>query len=210
MILMKKLSLYIFLVLMWCNVGFAEKKDLMDIKIGESITKHFSTYFIIENYLDDDVEEEDIRVYGKNYQYSLIGFVNDGTFKDYDYIQVYYETKTDKIVSTSGIYETSDESDCISKRNKLASEYQKKNRITSLFAKDEDTHKFPDGQVDRYIVFENKKKQFIFRCYIYPDGVIHNRVTLSDSEFSAYVFEKFNQQWIKNPRNFRSEGSNFV
>ena len=191
---MKKLSLYIFLVLMWCNVGFAEKKDLIDIKIGDSITEHFSTYFIIENYLDDDVTEEDIRVYGKNYKYSLIAFVNDGTFKDYDYIQVYYETKTDKIVSTSGIYGMSDESDCISKRNKLASEYQKKNRITSLFTKREDTHKFPDGQVDRYIVFENKKKQFVFRCYIYPGGEIQNRVSLLDSEFSAYVFEKYNPQ----------------
>ena len=140
---MKKLSLYIFLVLMFCNVGFAEKKSLIDIKIGDKITEYFSTNQIIENYVDDDVTEEDIRVYGKNYKYSFIAFVNDGTFEDYDYIQVYYETKTDKIVSTTGIYEMSDESDCISKRNKLASEYKKKNRITSLFTRDEDTHKFP-------------------------------------------------------------------
>ena len=191
---MKKLSLYIFLVLMWCNVGFAEKISLIDIKIGDSVTENFSTIQIIENYVDNDVMEEDIRVYGKNYKYSYIAFVNDGTFKNYEYIQIYYETKTDKIVSTTGIYEMSDESDCISKRNKLASEYQKKNRITSLFTREEDTHILPDGQVDRYIVFENKKKQFVFRCYIYPDGMIHNRVGLLDPEFSAYVFEKFNPQ----------------
>ena len=110
---------------MVCNVGFAEKKSLIDIKIGDKITEHFSTNQIIEYYVDDDVTEEDIRVYGKNYKYSFIAFVNDGTFEDYDYIQVYYETKTDKIVSTTGIYEMSDESDCISKRNKLASEYKK-------------------------------------------------------------------------------------
>ena len=179
---------------MWCNVGFAEKKSLIDIKIGDKITEHFSTNQIIENYVDDDVTEEDIRVYGKNYKYSHMAFVNEGTFKNYDYIQIYYETKTDKIVSTGGIFEASDESSCISKRNKLASEYKKKNRITSLFTRVEDTHILPDGQVDRYIVFENKKKQFLFRCYIYPDGMIHNRVSLLDPEFSAYVFEKFNPQ----------------
>ena len=192
--LMKKLSLYVFLVLMWCNVGFAEKKSLIDIKIGDKITEHFSTNQIIEYYVDDDVTEEDIRVYGKNYKYSFMAFVNDGTFKNYDYIQIYYETKTDKIVSTGGIFEPSDESSCISKRNKLASEYKKKNRITSLFIRDEDTHKFPDGMVDKYITFDNKKKSFGFKCYIYPDGIIHLRVQISTHEFDDYVFEKFNPQ----------------
>ena len=191
---MKKLSLYIFLVLMWCNVGFAEKKSLIDIKIGDKITEHFSTYFIIENYVDDDVTEEDIRVYGKNYKYSFIAFVNDGTFEDYDYIQIYYETKTDKIVSTGGIFKPSDESSCISKRNKLASEYKKKNRITSIFTREEDMYKFPDGMVDKYIFFDNKKKRFGFKCYIYPDGIIHLRVQISTHEFDNYVFEKFNPQ----------------
>ena len=189
---MKKLSLYIFLVLMWCNVGFAEKKSLIDIKIGDKITEHFSTNQIIEYYVDDDVTEEDIRVYGKNYKYSFIAFVNDGTFEDYDYIQVYYETKTDKIVSTGGIFEASDESSCISKRNKLASEYKKKNRITSIFTREEDMHKFPDGMVDKYITFDNKKKSFGFKCYIYPDGTIHLRVQTTTHEFDNYVFEKFN------------------
>ena len=150
---MKKLSLYVFLVLMFCNVGVAEKKSLIDIKIGDKITEHFSTYQIMEYYVDDDVTEEDIRVYGKNYKYSFVAFVNDGTFEDYDFIQVYYETKTDKIVSTTGIYKMSDESDCIDRRNKLVSKYQKKNRVTSLFTKEEDTHKFPDGIVDHYIAF---------------------------------------------------------
>ena len=177
---------------MRCNVGFAEKKDLIDIKIGDSITEHFSTYFIIENYLDEDVEEEDIRVYGKNYKYSLIAFVNDGTFKDYDYIQVYYETKTDKIVSTAGIYTASDESSCISKRNKLVSKYQKKNRITSLFTREEDTHKFPNGLVDKHVFFDNNKRVYAFHCYVYPDGIFDLRVQITTHEFDDYVFKKFN------------------
>ena len=189
---MKKLSLYIFLVLMFCNVGFAEKKSLVDIKIGDKITEHFSTYFIIENYVDDDVTEEDIRVYGKNYKYSFIAFVNDGTFEDYDYIQVYYETKADKIVSTAGIYEVSDESSCISKRNKLAAEYKKKNRITSIFTRDEDTHKFPDGLVDKNVSFDNNKSVYAFHCYVYPEGMIQLRVQITTHEFDDYVFKKFN------------------
>ena len=190
--LMKKLSLYIFLVLMWCNVGFAEEKSLIDIKIGDSITEHFSTNQIIENYVDDDVTEEDIRVYGKNYKYSFIAFVNDGTLEDYDYIQVYYETKTDKIVSKGGIYEVSDESDCISKRDKLVSEYKKNNRITSIFSKIEDMHEFPDGMVDKYISFDNNKKVFGFSCYIYPDGSIENRSQVYTHKFNDHVFKKFN------------------
>ena len=128
---------------------------------------------------------------GKNYKYSLMAFVNDGTFEDYDYIQIYYETKTDKIVSTSGIFDMSDESSCISKRNKLAAEYKKKNRITSLFIRDEDMHKFPDGLVDKYINFDNDKKVFSFMCYIYPDGTIHLRVQIYTHKFNKYVFNKF-------------------
>ena len=177
---------------MWCNVGFAEKKSLIDIKIGDKITEHFSTNQIIEYYVDDDVTEEDIRVYGKNYKYSFIAFVNDGTFEDYDYIQVYYETNTDKIVSTAGIYTMSDESSCVSKRNKLVSEYKMKNRITSLFTRDENTHKFPDGLVDKYVSFDNNKSVYAFHCYVYPDGIIDLRVQITTREFDDYVFKKYN------------------
>ena len=177
---------------MWCNVGFAEKKSLIDIKIGDKITEHFSTYFIVENYRDDDVREDDIRIYGKNYKYSLMAFVNDGTFKNYDHIQIYYETKTDKIASTAGIYKMYDESDCIDKRNKLVSEYKKNNRITSMFSKFEDTHEFPDGMVDKHVFFDNNKRVYAFHCYVYPDGKIHLRVQITTHEFDDYVFKKFN------------------
>ena len=44
---MKKLSLYIFLVLMWCNVGFADKISYdslnENIKKGYKITKETSS-----------------------------------------------------------------------------------------------------------------------------------------------------------------------
>ena len=40
--MMKKLSLYIFLVLMWCNVGFAELIIFSDIKVGEKVSKYIN------------------------------------------------------------------------------------------------------------------------------------------------------------------------
>ena len=50
--LMKKLSLYIFLVLMWCNVGFAD--DIRDfeiegISIGDSLLDYYSEEEIKNN-----------------------------------------------------------------------------------------------------------------------------------------------------------------
>ena len=69
MTLMKKLSLYIFLVLMWCNVGVAD--DISDlqiegISIGDSLLDHLSREEIITeiertkpayNYLTEDFGE---------------------------------------------------------------------------------------------------------------------------------------------------------
>ena len=44
---MKKLSLYIFLVLMWCNVGFAD--DVIDMIFGVKLNDDVSEYAKIEN-----------------------------------------------------------------------------------------------------------------------------------------------------------------
>ena len=52
---MKKLSLYIFLVLMFCNVGFAndiskiEDIEINGISIGENLLDHFSKQELIQN-----------------------------------------------------------------------------------------------------------------------------------------------------------------
>ena len=43
--LMKKLSLYVFLFLMWCNAGFADKiseYQIEGISIGDSLLDHLS------------------------------------------------------------------------------------------------------------------------------------------------------------------------
>jgi len=50
---MKKLSLYIFLILMWCNVGFA-KPILLECKNDEPLNPKIDTY----NYFSLDLEKK--------------------------------------------------------------------------------------------------------------------------------------------------------
>ena len=94
---MKKLFLYIFLVLMWCNVGFAEDISELQIEgfsIGDSLLDHMSKEEIISeiennknayNYLTDEFGE----VYlFKNYEkYDYLSFLVKP--KDKNYI-IYY------------------------------------------------------------------------------------------------------------------------
>ena len=66
---MKKLSLYIFLGLLWCNVGFADdisEYQIEGISIGDSLLDHLSKEEIANeieanksayNYLNDDFGE---------------------------------------------------------------------------------------------------------------------------------------------------------
>ena len=51
--LMKKLSLYIFLVLMWCNVGFAELIELNKCFKGKDSSFNDTEIKNIENRYDD-------------------------------------------------------------------------------------------------------------------------------------------------------------
>ena len=196
---MKKLSLYIFLVLMWCNVGFAEKISFLDIKIGDKITDHFTSNQINKYYMDDEentTNSKGERVYGREVIYSFIAIANDREIFKEDYsnsgIQIYYKNETDKIVSFGKVDMATNLNNCILERNKDASNYKKKNRITSLFNKDEGTHKFPDGMADHYVSFSGKEKFFSFRCYVYPDGAITKRYQVGTYKFNDYVFEKFN------------------
>ena len=199
MTLMKQLSLYIFLVLMWCNVGFAEKISFLDIKIGDKITDHFTSNQINKYYMDDEentTNSKGERVYGREVIYSFLAIIDDREIFKEDYsnsgIQIYYENETDKIVSFGKVDMATDLSSCIIERNKDVANYTKKNRITSLFNKDEDTHKFPDGMVDHYVSFYGKDKLFSFRCYVYPDGDITKRFQAGTWKFNEYIFEKFN------------------
>ena len=191
--LMKKLSLYIFLIFMFCNVGFAELISIADIKIGDRVTEYFTSKKISEYYQDDmERTAKGERVWGKDLKYSVIGFIAEGVAKeDYDVVQIYYENKTDKIVSVHGVDQSISKSDCINKRDKNVSIYKGKNRIKRFF-KEQDTHKFPDGMVDDYIIFRNSKEIIGFACYIYQDGRIRYRFSQTETNYNDYIFEKFN------------------
>ena len=194
--LMKKLSLYIFLVLMICNVGFAEIISFSNIKNGDKISEYFTSKKISEYYQDDmERTAKGEQVWGKDLKYSVIAFIAEGVVKeDYDVIQIYYENKTDKIVSLHGVIESFSKSDCINMREKNVSIYKKKNRINSLFSKHQDTHKFPDGMLDDFIAFENSKELISFNCYIYQDGRIRYRFSQTETNYNDYIFKKFNEE----------------
>ena len=129
--LMKKLSLYIFLVLMWCNVGFAEKINFFDIKIGDKISKHFNSQQISKYYKFDTAKPPSGEVlYGKNKKYSLLQLnIEDGIFKkDYQFFQIFYENGTDKIVAIAGVdlMSVKDKDLCFERRKIDVAKYIKK------------------------------------------------------------------------------------
>ena len=107
-IAMKKLSLYIFLVLMFCNVGFAEKISFLDIKIGDKITDHFTSNQINKYYMDDEentTNSKGERVYGREVIYSFLAIIDDREIFKEDYsnsgIQIYYENDNLQNISIS-------------------------------------------------------------------------------------------------------------
>ena len=191
---MKNILGILVLGLLWCNVGFAELISITDIKIGDKVTEHFTSKQIFEYYQDDmerTVKGE--QVWGKNLKYSALAFIAEGVVKeDYDVVQIYYENKTDKIVSIQTIDVTSGLTDCTNIRDKYVSIYKKNNRITSLFSKQQDKHKFPDGMIDDFINFQGRNKIISFSCYIYQDGNIDYRFQIYENNYNDWVFEKFN------------------
>ena len=194
--LMKKLYLYLFLILMFCNVGFAEKISFIDIKIGDKISKHFNSQQISKYYFFDKEKTPGGEIlYGKDKKYSFIQFAKEEEVLkgDYGFYQIYYENGTEKIVSIAGIDKMTNKDSCIQKRKVDVDLYIKKNRITSLFNKNQDKHTFPDGMIDDYVQFFGKEKFFSFSCYIYP-GTIEYRVEAYENNYNDYVFKKWNEE----------------
>ena len=171
---------------MFCNVGFAELISITDIKIGDRVSEHFTSTQISKYYIEDaEKTSKGERVMGKDLKYSVIGFLSEGIIKeDYDVVQIYYENKTDKIVSIQTVDATSSITDCTNMRDKYVSIYQTNNRITSLFSKNQDRHKFPDGMIDDNINFQDSNKIILFSCYIYPDGDITYRFQIYENNYT--------------------------
>ena len=94
---MKKLSLYIFLILMFCNVGFAELIIFSDIKIGEKVSKYFNDQEISQYYVSDSKDNAaGVIIFDKDKKYSYLLFLKeDRIFKgNFEFYQIYYENST--------------------------------------------------------------------------------------------------------------------
>ena len=184
---------------MWCNVGFAEKLSLMDIKIGDKISKHFNSQQISKYYVSNAGKSPSgERLFGKDLKYSFIAMINeDGIFsEDYNFFQIYYENDSKKIVSISGTDFSSDKDTCLKKRNNKVSEYKSKNRITTLFNKNETTSAYPDGTTTYDVAFHGPNKIFTFSCYVYlpnMDKDVEYSLTIYENIYNIFIYEAMNK-----------------
>ena len=194
--LMKKLSLYIFLILMVCNVGFAELIIFSDIKIGEKVSKYFNDQEISQYYVSDSKDNAaGVIIFGKDKKYSYLLFLKeDRIFKgNFEFYQIYYENSTDKIVGIGSVDFVSSKDSCFQKRKTDVETYKMKNRITSIFSKQQDKHTFPDGMIDDFIMFTGKEKYISFACYIYDDKIEY-RADALENNYNNYIYKINNQQ----------------
>jgi hypothetical protein len=184
---------------MWCNVGFAEKISLMDIKIGDKISKHFNSQQISKYYISNaEKSPSGERLFGKDLKYSFIAMIDeDGIFsEDYNFFQITYENDSKKIVSISGTDFSSDKDTCLKKKNNKVSEYKSKNRITTLFNKKENTHTFPDGTTIYDVAFHGPIKIFTFACYVYPGDKnkdVEYSLTIYENNYNIFIWEAHNK-----------------
>ena len=184
---------------MWCNVASADRISFYDIKIGDKITDYFTLNQIDQNYMDkieNITNSKGEIVYAKDKIYSYISIALDTEIFKEDFsqagIQIYYKNTTDQIVAIGKVVLVNNIDDCIDEINKDASNYVKKNPISSLFTESKDKHTFPDGMIDHYISYEGKDRDVSFRCYDYPDGIVTKRFDTYLIDFNDYIFKKFN------------------
>ena len=193
---MKKLFLYIFLVLMWCNVGVAELIIFSDIKIGDKISKYFNSQQISQYFIfNPEPTPSGERIFGKDLKYSIIAMLSkDNVFEEnYNAFQIYYENKSEKIVSLSGIDVSPDIDSCLKKRSEKVLEYKSKNRITSLFNKQESEDTFSDGVKTYNVGFYGPAKLFVFSCYVYSNDDVEYSLTIYENEYNSFVYKKMNK-----------------
>ena len=115
--MMKKLSLYIFLVLMWCNVGVAE--DISDFQIegmsiGDNLLDYFSEEEILSNQPYLEIEKE--------YRFKTVEFYKTISSEEYDSISIVYKSNGKKFIIhkiKGAIFYSNNIKDCYSKKNEI-------------------------------------------------------------------------------------------
>ncbi len=177
--LMKKLSLYIFLVLIWCNVGIAE--EISEIKVeGMSIGDSLLEYFT-----EEEIQEATVPgVYPDKFE---VTYNIKKTFR-YDFITVTYKfnDKKYKIYGIStGLKFSNDIQDCYKEQNEIVKEISinwKHWGILPFEKKNNSTYK--------PVTFEDRKGDAIsISCYYFPENTASNnlKISLDSREFKNYL-----------------------
>ena len=191
---MKKLYYYFYFILFFSTNALAQQISLSDIKIGSKLTDYFTSNEI-SKYYQDNMEKNAKGEYfwGKDFKYSAVAFDGNEIGDDHDFIQIYYENKTYKIVAISAATADLELNQCIQLRDNKVSKHVAKKLLLN-FIKDKDSHTFPDGMKDDYVLFRGIKSTIGFRCYIYKDGSIDYRFSDIEKSYDAWLFKKFNEK----------------
>ena len=190
---MKKLY-YLYFILFFSTNAIAQQISLSDIKIGSKLSDYF-TFNEISKYYRDDMENnaKGEKIWGKDLKYSAIAFYGNEIGDDHDFIQIYYENETDKIVAISAAITNLELNQCIQLRDNKVSKHVAKKLLLN-FTKDKNSHTFPDGMKDEYVIFRGIKTNVGFRCYIYEDGDIVYRYSDVENDYNEWLFKQFDER----------------
>ena len=159
---MKKLSLYVFLVLMWCNVGFADaisEYEMAGAKLKISILEIMTVEQVAENLHSRDWADE---------KYLHIKYVPDASkyqnleFNEY-YLTIDSSDENFPIVSVTAIeWFKTDFDACMKKQNIYANKFERIFRIKKEILPIADfSDKYGPGSKWRPIIFERPNFQTI-------------------------------------------------
>tara|TARA_B100001564_G_C20409393_1_gene564949 strand:- start:23 stop:595 length:573 start_codon:yes stop_codon:yes gene_type:complete len=182
---MKKLSLYIFLVLIVCNVGFAATLiSLNDLKLDENINNYFFNQEISEFSYEGDG-------YGIGSNYSVL-FIPPNKLKDkkYDSLTIAFSNNSKKISYYAGFVEGfKNLNECLNFRDKQVSKSKKEFLIHE---RENQTNKHSDGLIQQTVRFISIKSSAAFSCDYFEEEK-NSRV---DFRFDVLT-NKFND-WVVN------------
>ena len=191
---MKKLYYYFYFILFFSTNALAQQISLSDIKIGSKLTNYFTSNEISKYYQDDmERNAKGEKIWSKDLKYSAIAFYGNEIGDDHDFIQIYYENKNDKIVAISAAITNLELNQCIQLRDNKVSKHVAKKLLLN-FTKDKDSHTFPDGMKDEYVIFRGIKTNVGFRCYIYEDGNIVYRYSDVENNYNEWLFKQFDER----------------
>ena len=194
---MKKIFYFLFFLFITSNAS-AEKLYLKDIKLNEKLTDYLSAEEILKFNTNGKM---DVAAYSYDGEYSIIHVIFDYQifFDDYDYIQISYSNKDNKIKFISAALDyrfdnTSGKKQCLNYRDKKISEYNKRKSFFE-FEKNEGNYTYPDGVKEDRVEFISigKKSKFSFYCLYYENNDNDFRFDYIDTNFWKW----YSKQWEK-------------